>query len=101
MPEQVIEIAEAGNNVLFLAVDTLYTKNVRFNVRKGETMNFRAPALTFEREQVAVERCFRLAYLSMLLKRVWHLLFLGQMSPLTSVPVCFPVLARAPSPFYS
>ncbi|CBN74704.1 hypothetical protein Esi_0037_0139 [Ectocarpus siliculosus] len=48
---KVIEIAEGSNNVLFVAVDTLYTRNVRFNVRKGETMHIRAPALTFEREQ--------------------------------------------------
>ncbi|CAN0500761.1 unnamed protein product, partial [Ectocarpus sp. 8 AP-2014] len=27
---KVIEIAEGGNNVLFVAVDTLYTRNVRF-----------------------------------------------------------------------
>ncbi|CBN74686.1 conserved unknown protein [Ectocarpus siliculosus] len=48
---KVIEIAEGGNNVLFVAADTLYTRNVRFNVRKGETMHIRAPALNFEREQ--------------------------------------------------
>ncbi|CAB1118930.1 unnamed protein product [Ectocarpus sp. CCAP 1310/34] len=48
---KVIEIAKGGSNVLFVAVDALYTKNVRFSVRKGEKMHIRAPALTFEREQ--------------------------------------------------
>ncbi|CAB1118928.1 unnamed protein product [Ectocarpus sp. CCAP 1310/34] len=51
LPEQVIEIMEGGGNVLFVATDTLYTRNVRFSVRKGEKMKFRAPALTFERDQ--------------------------------------------------
>ncbi|CAB1100676.1 unnamed protein product [Ectocarpus sp. CCAP 1310/34] len=67
---RVIEITEGGGNVLFVAANTLYTKNDRFNVRKGEKIKFRAPALTFERDQVAVERCFGLAYLPMLLTAV-------------------------------
>ncbi|CAM9151444.1 unnamed protein product, partial [Ectocarpus sp. 12 AP-2014] len=57
---KVIEITEGGNNVMFVAVDTLYTRNVRFNVRKGENMHFRAPALTFEREQGDTVEIFNL-----------------------------------------
>ncbi|CAN0102217.1 unnamed protein product, partial [Ectocarpus sp. 13 AM-2016] len=45
---------------MFVAVDTLYTRNVRFNVRKGENMHFLAPALTFEREQGDTVEIFNL-----------------------------------------
>lgn len=80
-----IEIAAGENNAVFIAKQMMHTKNVKFEVRKGTRMHFRAPGCTFERDQVAIE-CVACVWCPLLLENSWVMASRGQISSLSPCP---------------
>lgn len=49
-----VSITKGGEATVLVADDVMYTKNIRFKVRKGTHMPFHAQGCTFESDQVAI-----------------------------------------------